>query len=101
MAEQIPNFRGHLCYIDSNRDWRYIDNDQKAGFGHEMRPCAKCGIMFEGSNIGEPDPCLGNLPGVDNACCGHGIPSESYVRFTSGVVLRGFNEIEYTERWEI
>lgn len=66
----------------------------------EMRPCAKCGLVFEGSNIGEPDPCLGVLPGVDNACCGHGVPEDAYIRFTSGVVVTGFQCIEYTECWK-
>ena len=61
--------------------------------------CKKCGECFEGSNVGQADPCLGELPGVDNACCGHGDTSQSYVRFTTGVVLKGFS-VEYTPRWE-
>lgn len=36
----------------------------------------------------EPDPCLGELPGVAGACCGHGDPSKAYVSFENGVVLR-------------
>lgn len=34
----------------------------------------------------------------DNACCGHGIRKEAYIRFTNGVVVKGFDVIEYTER---
>lgn len=34
-----------------------------------------------------PDPCLGMLPGVSAACCGHG--GEAYVLFSNGQVLRG------------
>ena len=33
------------------------------------------------------DPCIRNLPGVKNACCGHG--GEGYAEFENGVVLRG------------
>lgn len=32
------------------------------------------------------DPCLGKLPGVQFACCGHGDPEEDpYIMFTNGV----------------
>lgn len=83
-------FRGHPVHWDeSAQGWRYEDGG-RAGFGEEVRPCAACGLTFQGSNHGEPDPCLGDLPGVDNACCGHGVRDEAYVRFTNGVVLRGF-----------
>lgn len=36
------------------------------------------------------DACLGLLPGVANACCGHGTRAESYIQFTNGVTVRGF-----------
>lgn len=28
-----------------------------------------------------PDPCIGYLPGVHNACCGHGNDAEAYMTF--------------------
>ena len=31
---------------------------------------------------------------VDNACCGHGVQEESYIRFTNGVAIRGFKVVE-------
>jgi hypothetical protein len=37
------------------------------------------------------DPCLGFLPGVKYACCGHGGKSASadgYIYFENGVVIR-------------
>jgi len=85
-------FRGHPI-IWKDDSWVYEDTGEKAGFGCEVQPCKKCGKIFKGSNIGEPDPCLGNLPGVDNACCGHGVREHSYIRFFNGVVIRGF-EVE-------
>ena len=81
-------FRGHRT-IWINKAWVYEDTGERAGFGYIVRPCKKCGKIFEGSNTGDADPCLGELPGVDNACCGHGVRSQSYVCFTNGVVLRG------------
>lgn len=38
------------------------------------------------------DPCLGELPGVKYACCGHGgylpPPHDGYIYFTNGKVIR-------------
>ncbi len=48
-----------------------------------------CGFCCK-DNQGEHDACISGLPGVDNACCGHGIKEQSYVQFTNGVELRGF-----------
>lgn len=28
---------------------------------------------------GEPDPCVGMIPGVSHACCGHGVVQDAYV----------------------
>ena len=82
-------FRGHPATWDGEH-WRYDDTNEIAGFGYTVRPCKQCGLIFEGSNKGEPDPCLGNLSGVTNACCGHGIRSEAYICFEGGLVIRGF-----------
>lgn len=60
--------RGHLIYWDGTT-WRYLD-DQPAT---TERPCVSCGVLTDG-----PDPCLGVLPGVSSACCGHGV-EEPYV----------------------
>lgn len=82
-------FRGRPATWDGEH-WRYDDTGEIAGFGYAVRPCKQCGLVFEGSNIGEPDPCLGNLPGVTNACCGHGVPDEAYICFEGGLAIRGF-----------
>ena len=85
----LSAIRGHEVKRVGN-EWRYTDTGERAGFGYSVRPCKRCGRDFEGSNVGDADPCLGELPGVDNACCGHGDPSMSYIRFTNGVVVKGF-----------
>jgi hypothetical protein len=42
------------------------------------RRCFKCRRRLD--EMGRsPDPCLGLLPGVSQACCGHGRDSQAYV----------------------
>lgn len=51
--------------------------------------CPFCGLIREKDF--RPDPCLGELPGVEFACCGHGgmVKEErGYIAFSNGVVLR-------------
>lgn len=72
-------FRGHLILFDQNKQyWVYADTKNRCGLGFEIRPCKKCGKVF---GFNEPDPCLGELSGVINACCGHGIPKMAYINF--------------------
>jgi ribosomal protein S18 len=42
------------------------------------------------------DPCIGRLPGVKNACCGHG-KKGGYIAFENGIVVRfdSLSEVEY------
>lgn len=65
--------RGWPTYLDG-RVWRYADtNAQITG----RRPCRRCGRFptREGH-----DACLGTLPGVVSACCGHGITEPIMVK---------------------
>jgi len=50
-------------YIDG---WVYSDTKESVG----ERPCKRCGCdpTFEGH-----DACLGTIPDVKSACCGHGV----------------------------
>ena len=77
--------RGHLI-VKTEDGWVYEDTGELALPSDDIRPCKKCGRKF---SLEERD-CLGNLPGVDNACCGHGIREEAYIRFTDGTLVRGF-----------
>jgi hypothetical protein len=108
----IEYIRGHLVYNlwrdlkarrEAERKWLdgdsapflagsqsyWADTGARVDFGN-LRPCARCGAQFA---PGAPDPCLGMLPAVKAACCGHGV-SNSYIAFENGVVVRGFNAIE-------
>jgi hypothetical protein len=53
--------------------------------------CPKCG---EKRTKDGQDPCIANLPGVINACCGHGV-KEGYVMFDNGIVIRGIFERDH------
>jgi len=69
--------------------WYYLDGveaDDK-----NIRPCVRCGKYptEEGH-----DQCIANLPGVKNACCGHGV-HEGYIQFEDGRIIRGnFKAVE-------
>ena len=52
---------------------------------------ATCNVCRQTADMGnEPDPCLGTLPGVVGACCGHGKQHKAYVQFEDGLTFRGF-----------
>lgn len=79
--------RGHLMYYDESIDeWRYSDDDSLVKDHWKERPCGKCGENF---TLNGHDPCITNLPGVLNACCGHGDDSMVYVQFDGGKTIRG------------
>ena len=85
------HWRGWPIYWDGQA-WRYKDNDQPTA-GNE-RPCGSCG---QDRTPEGHDPCLGTLPGVRNACCGHGHGAEAYVQFTDGIEVRGFGALPVIE----
>jgi hypothetical protein len=78
---QYAYYRGHpVVCLEGEACERYandlsptVDPD---GVGLE-RPCVSCGLTAAPDG---PDPCLGTLPGVVSACCGHGV-EEPYVLF--------------------
>lgn len=42
--------------------------------------CPKCECIISERCV-KPDPCIGYLPGVFNACCGHGDDKTAYISF--------------------
>jgi len=86
---QHSHFRGHPIIWVNDSTWVYEDTGEPLpGWGGEARPCAHCGKDFKHSF--DVDPCLGILPGVKQACCGHGVPEEAYIIFENGVIVEGF-----------
>ena len=82
--------RGHKMILTGGV-WNYCDTGKPVKEDSD-RPCGHCNLP----NTPEGhDPCLGTLPGVENACCGHGNRKESFIKFTNGFMVRGF-ETDWT-----
>lgn len=79
-------FRGWpIVYIEDK--WVYEDNKEPIpSYGGKERPCKKCNKIA----VSDFDPCLGLLPGVKHACCGHGIKNEAYIIFNNGKTIYDF-----------
>ncbi len=70
--------RGHPI-IEHDGAWYYADNGQPVA--GPPRECGECG---QPNTPEGHDACLGTLPGVMNACCGHGDIGDAYVQFPDG-----------------
>lgn len=87
--------RGHEIYYDPKLEvWKYVEDDSlvnkvELNFNNEYsdeldKRCPRCKMI---NKFDAPDYCLGYLPGVSNACCGHG-ENEGYISFTNGITVR-------------
>ncbi len=72
--------------------WYYKDTNTKLN-----KVCPICG-----KDQIEEDPCLGHLPGVWSACCGHGV-GKGYINFTNGwtMIIEKNKEIWFLSNNEI
>ena len=81
--------RGHdIEFINS--EWIYCDTKEPTVNNYQNRPCGNCG---KNSTKEGHDACLGTLPSVMNACCGHGLEDEAYVQFLDGFSIKGKDAI--------
>jgi len=76
------HINGNIVKMDVETK-RYKYSDGVDAWDNE-RECPNCNLMptKEGH-----DACLGTLPGVEFACCGHGI-TQGYVKFNNGKIIR-------------
>jgi len=82
----MSTWRGHkIRYNEHLDEWLFVDDGQRVKDCPD-RPCGYC--YLSNTPLGH-DGCLGTLPGVVNACCGHGHDDEAYIQFESGEELRG------------
>lgn len=70
----------------------YIYTDTKEPTVGNERDCGFCGLS---NTIEGHDGCLGTLPGVMNACCGHGDIKQAYVQFDSDNAIYKDEAIKY------
>ena len=75
--------RGHPI-VNINGEWLYKDT-MTPTVGNE-RPCGHCG---KPNTNKEHDGCLGTIPGVMNACCGHGNNREAYRQYFDNSIITG------------
>lgn len=81
----------HIVFVEGQ--WLYADTKEPT-IGNE-RPCGNCGK--ENTKEGH-DWCLGILPNVMNACCGHGDTDEAYVQFDKNKIITGRDAVTWIER---
>lgn len=78
--------RGHQMFLSElGRDWLYVDTGSKVS-NDPKRTCGHCGL--DDTPEGH-DGCLGDLPGMRNACCGHGREQDAYLVTDDGIRLDG------------
>ena len=78
-------FRGYDIE-DLGGKWFFIESGESVKETYYGLPCGHCGK--KDTKEGH-DGCLGVLPGVMNACCGHGQIEEAYVQFLDGTIIDG------------
>jgi hypothetical protein len=82
-------------YFDKhNQEWRYEDDNSLVKETWKYRSCGRCGKQAASN---DHDPCISNLPGVRNACCGHGDTSVAYVQFLDGTRKSGAAALQWAK----
>ena len=61
-------FGNKAFYDQDSQTFRWLDDGLEVE--GNPRPCPQCGQL---PNENGHDPCIGTIPGVVSACCGHGI----------------------------
>jgi hypothetical protein len=59
----------------------------------------RCNVCGADAAADRPDACFGMLPGVVEACCGHGDKRKAYIHFDSGLIIRGFTLQHRSNKW--
>jgi hypothetical protein len=60
--------------------------------GYAKETCGHCGIKRTPEGH---DGCIGTLPNIMNACCGHGENKAAYVQFLGKERLEGKEALDY------
>jgi len=88
-GKPVGSFRGYAIE-DRDGEHFFSDTGKPTVSTWASRPCGRCGRLLTADGH---DGCLGTLPGVMNACCGHGHDEGAYVQFESGRRLAGEDAI--------
>lgn len=86
------HLRGHPI-VETPAGWAYQDTGEPTA--GNPRDCGYC--LLADTPEGH-DGCLRTLPGVRNACCGHGVEAEAWVQLDDGGRLRGEDALGFFRR---
>ena len=86
MDNKISKWRGHEVIV-SNGEMFYVDTGEKS----YRRDCGHCG---KSDTIDGHDGCLGEIPDIMNACCGHGIVEDAYIQYWDGTTDDGQDALD-------
>jgi hypothetical protein len=89
-------WRGHTIVFKGGA-WWFEDTDEPV-LGDKRGDCGHCNghRTIEGH-----DWCLGTLPGVMNACCGHGELGEAYVQMPDGTITQGQDALDLIDELRV
>lgn len=90
------HLKGYPIVFD-NAQWKWLWEDTGVPIDDAPRVCRRCGRSPTAEGH---DACLGTLPRVKKACCGHGVPGHSYVWFTNGTQVRNFDTVRSPDATE-
>lgn len=76
-SDSRATHRGHIM-TETPQGWVYADTGRLVS-EWPNRPCGHCHLPNRADGH---DACLGELPGVTNACCGHGHAASAYIQTT-------------------
>lgn len=87
----MSQLRGHPIEL-RGRQHVFVDTGEPVQSTWQTRPCGHCGDYDTPEGH---DACLGTLPGVINACCGHGVDQDAYAQFPDGTRLSGSDALRF------
>lgn len=94
--EYVIVSHGHRAVTpDDGKSWRWEDTGEPINFESEesfSRPCPRCGRMPTADGH---DACIADLPGVEEACCGHS-QDFPYIAFKDESVFRKVVDFLYS-----
>ncbi|MEK6881734.1 MAG: hypothetical protein AABY22_19100 [Nanoarchaeota archaeon] len=82
----LQNHRGYWIYTNPKWVEKWLDTNKKL-ISQNERPCKLCGKFNIEEGEKSYDPCLGKLPGVKFACCGHGL-TNGYIVFENDIKVK-------------
>ncbi len=83
-------YRGHKIKLKAGI-WLYNDTNKPVKNNINIS-CGFCGQLKTKEGH---DACLGIIPKIMNACCGHGNIQEAYIQFIDGLCVYGKNACLY------